>query len=191
MSRPIWLLTLMLLATALPTRGQAHAGHDDAPGTGSAAIASRHVLTALSDRFEVVLKHDPLRPGLKTALDLYLSDFKTNAPVAGAAITLSFRSGAKELWKGAATATQRAGVYTAPFQAPADTGSFTVLVTVASAGAEDRFVLSGLDVTRLQSGEGISARRTPGWLWLVGIGLVLLVGVSGGCHDEAQDQRCR
>ena len=177
MSRPIWLLTLMLLATALPTRGQAHAGHDDAPGTGSAAIASRHVLTALSDRFEVVLKHDPLRPGLKTALDLYLSDFKTNAPVAGAAITLSFRSGAKELWKGAATATQRAGVYTAPFQAPADTGSLTVLVTVASAGAEDRFVLSGLDVTRLQSGEGISARRTPGWLWLVGIGLVLLVGV--------------
>ena len=69
MSRPIWLLTLMLLATALPTRGQAHAGHDDAPGTGSAAIASRHVLTALSDRFEVVLKHDPLRGFFPDAFD--------------------------------------------------------------------------------------------------------------------------
>lgn len=180
MSRPIWLLSLMLLVTALPTRAQAHAGHDDAPGTGTAAITGRHVLTALSDRFEVVLKNDPLRPGLTTALDLYLSDFKTNAPVAGAAVTLSLRSGAKELWKGSATATQRAGVYTAAFQAPADTGSFTVLVTVASAGtgagAEDRFVLSGLDVTRIEAGEGISARRTPGLLWLVGIGLVLLGG---------------
>ncbi len=171
------LLTLALLSAATATRAHAHAGHDDAPGTGSAVVASRHVLTALSDRYEVVLKNDPLRPGLVTHFDLYLSDFQTDAPVAGAAVSLSLRSGSRELWHGAAVPAGRSGFYTAPFQAPADTGTFTVLVTVAGAGEDARFALSGLEVTREASAGGSPAGGGSGWLWLVGAGLVLVVGL--------------
>ena len=177
MKRPVRLLTLLLLMAGLATRARAHEGHDDAPGTGTSAIASRHVLTALSDRYEVVLKNDPLRPGLKTAMDLYLSDYQTNTPVSGAAVSLSLHSGGRELWKGSTTSSQRAGVYTVPFQAPADTGSFTMLVTVAGVGAEERFALSGLEVTRAHAGSGSPSQRGFGWLWFLGAGLVLLVGL--------------
>ena len=177
MRSPIGLLAVVLLMTALATRAHAHAGHNDAPGTGSSAIASRHVLMALSDRYEVVLKNDPLRPGLKTSLDLYLSDFQTNAPVTGAVVSLSLRSDARELWNGSATATQRPGAYTAPFQAPADTGSFTVLLNISGAGGEARFALPGLDVSREHAGSGSPPQRGYGWLGFVGVGLVLLIGL--------------
>ena len=156
--------TLLMLSSALPSRVHAHAGHDDAPGTGTTAIASGHVLTALSDRFEVVLKNDSLRPGLKTTLEVYLSEFRSNAPVAGAQVALSLRSGAQELWKGEASPTPRAGVYSTPFQAPSDTGSFTVLVTITSAGTAERFALSGLEVSSAQKGHGDPVRQKPNWI---------------------------
>ncbi len=173
MRRLALLLALLLLGTGLASVADAHEGHDNAPGTGDAAISSRHVLTAVSDRFEVVLKNDPLTPGVKTALDLYLSNFRTNSPVAGATVGLKLRSKARELWSGSATATKRAGVYTVPFQAPADTGSFTVLVTVDASG-DERFALSGLEV----SVEHPSTAHLPqGWLkWMWLLGAVALIG---------------
>jgi cobalt-zinc-cadmium efflux system membrane fusion protein len=170
-------LALLLLGTGFAIVADAHEGHDDAPGTGGVAIPGRHVLTAISDRFEVVLKNDPLSPGSKTALDLYLSDFQTNAPVAGATVGLKLRSDARELWSGSATASKRAGVYTVPFQAPADTGSFTVLVTVTDAKGEERFALSGLEVNREHAPTNGLARRGVPWAWGLGVAVVLLVGL--------------
>lgn len=177
MKRLAWLLTLMLLGNGFTTVAGAHEGHDDAPGASGAAIPGRHVLTAVSDRYEVVLKNDPLRPGLKTALDLYLSDFQTNAPISSAAVSLSLRSDGRELWSGSAAPTRRAGVFTVPFQAPADTGSFTVLVTVTDVRGEDRFALSGLEVSREHGETGRLAQRGFRWVWLLGGAVALLIGL--------------
>jgi cobalt-zinc-cadmium efflux system membrane fusion protein len=176
MRRLGWWLTL-LVATGISAGAGVHEGRADAPGTSGAAIPGRHVLTAVSDRYEVVLKNDPLRPGLKTALDLYLSDFSTNAPITGATVSLSLRSDVRELWTGSATATSRAGVFTVPFQAPADTGSFTMLVTVAGAGGQARFALSGLEVTRERGAAGRPSQRGLPWLWLLGGAVVVLLGL--------------
>ena len=177
MRRLASLLALLLLETGLAAVAGAHEGHDDAPGASGPAIPGRHVLTAVSDRYEVVLKNDPLRPGLKTALDLYISDFRTNAPISDAAVSLSLRSDGRELWSDSATATRRAGVFTVPFQAPGDTGSFTVLVTVADAKGDERFALSGLEVSR----EHVQTERPPlrgfRWMWLPGAAVVLVVGL--------------
>lgn len=170
------LLAFLLAGSSLVSVALAHEGHDDAPGTGGSVIPGRHVLSALSDRLEVVLKNDPLRPGLKTELDLYLSDFITNVPVSGATVSLTLRSASRELWSGSAVATQRAGVYTAPFQAPADTGSFTVLVSVVDAKGEERFALSGLEVT---TGHGVEhpAAQSNRWMWLLAGAVALLIAV--------------
>ena len=110
MRRIAWLLSL-LLGTGFAGLAAAHEGHDNAPGTGTASLSGRHVLTASSDQYEVVLKNDPLTPGLKTTFDVYLSDYRTNTPVAGAKVGLILRSDARELWSGTAAATSRAGVY--------------------------------------------------------------------------------
>jgi len=177
MRRLATLLALLLAGSSLALIADAHEGHDAAPGTGAAAISSRHVLTAQSDRYEVVLKNDPLTPGLKSGFDLYLSDFTTNAPVAGAKVGLVLRSEARELWSGPATATARPGVYTASFQAPADTGSYTVLVTVAEPKGEDRFALSGLEVSRERPQTAGPAQGGRPWMWLLGFGVALLAGL--------------
>ena len=166
----------MLLGTGIATAAGAHEGHDDAPGTGAAAISGRHVLTAVSERYEVVLKNDALTPGLKTALDLYLSDFRTNAPVSGVTVGLKVRSDARELWSGSASATSRAGVYTAPFQAPADTGSLTVLVTITDAQGDERFALPGLEVSRKHADPAHPQQGGSRLPWLLGVAAVLLGG---------------
>jgi hypothetical protein len=171
------LLSLLLIGVGLSAVAVAHEGHDDAPGTGGAAISRRHVLTALSDRYEVVLKNDPLTPGLETAFDLYLSDYRTNAPVSGAKVGLSLRSEARELWSGFATPTSRPGVYSAPFRAPADTGSFLVLVTVTDGKEEERFALSGLEVSRDHAGTARPSQGGFHWMWLVVVAVLLLAGL--------------
>lgn len=171
------MLACLLTGSCIASVARAHEGHDDAPGTGGSVIPGRHVLTALSDRFEVVLKNDPLRPGLKTQFDLYLSDFRTNAPVADAAVSMSLHSASRELWSGTATATKRAGIYAAPFRAPADTGSFTVLVTVVDASGEERFALSGLEVTTGHGNVRRPAQQALRWVWLLGGAVVLLIGL--------------
>ena len=177
MRRIAWLLSLLLVGAGFSAVASAHEGHDDAPGTGGAPISGRHMLTASSDRYEVVLKNDPLTPGLKTGFDLYLSDYRTNAPVAGAKVGLILRSEARELWSGSAAPTSRAGVYSAPFQAPADTGSFTVLVAVTHAKGDERFALSGLEVSRPHAGAAAQIRGGFQWMWLLGVTIVLLGGL--------------
>ena len=167
-----WLLALMLYLTAEAAVAKG------APMSGGAAISSQQILAVHSDRYEVVLKSKQLRPGLRDSLDFYLSDFQTNAPITNVAIALSLRSNARAIWTGSAIATSRAGIFMVPFQAPADTGSFTVLMTIAAAsGVEERFALSGLRVSTEGSETRALAPRGFRWIWLLAGALVLLVGL--------------
>ena len=169
-------LTLLLMLVLSVTAGPAVA--KDAPVAGGAAISSQQILAVHSDRYEIVLKSKQLRPGLRDTLDLYLSDFQTNAPIKNATIRLSLRSNARELWTGSAVASNRAGIFFVPFQAPADTGTFTVLMTIAAAtGEEERFALSGLQVSTERSRTSGFAPRRVAWIWLLAGALVLLVGI--------------
>jgi hypothetical protein len=175
-------LTLALVAACvLPaTRVCAHEGHDAAPGTGAGVLSGRHVLTALSDRYEVVLKNDPLTPGAHSEFDVYLSDFATNAPVANALVGLVLRSAARELWSGPAAAL-RPGVYQAAFTAPADTGSYTVLISVKDGTGEERFALTGLEVSREHAAAAAPASASGPRLalpWIVAIVALLVTAAA-------------
>lgn len=169
------LLAMLFLANRHPSPAEAHEGHDSTPGTDAPAISGRRVLAAASHRLEVVLKSDPLSPGIEATLDLYLSEFDTNRPIEDATIGMKLRSATRELWSGAAIATKRPGVYTVPFKAPADTGSFTVLVTVRKGTSDERFALSGFDVSRERASTERPAPGWLGWAWLSGV-VVLLIG---------------
>ena len=178
MKRLLTVFTLVA-ACALPaTPTHAHEGHDAAPGSGVGALSGRHVLTALSERYELVLKNDPLTPGAPSEFDLYLSDFATDAPVADAKVALVIRSAARELWSGAAAATPRAGVYHASFTAPADTGSYAVLVSVQDGADVQRFALTGLEVSREHVASPPLAGSRAALPWVIAIAALLVAAAA-------------
>ena len=175
----IGVLILVVAAFSVGAAARVRTVLAQASMTGEAAVPSRYALSGVSDRFELLLKYDALGPGDKATLDLYLSDFASNAPVAEAAISLSLRSGSRELWKGTAVPTARPGIYAVPFDAPADTGSFNMLVTVRSADDEGRFALTGFTVrVDRNTGTSESRARPVVWPWIVGVGVVLLASVA-------------
>lgn len=171
------LLGALLGALLISIPAGAHEGHDQAPPVSGAPLV-RHTLTAVSERYEVVLKNDPLVPGRAARLELFLSEFTTNAPVEHAEISLNLRAGARELWKGDAAATGRPGVYAVSIEAPADTGSLTVLVTVRAAGREDRFALAGLEVDTPGPSTVHGGRASFPWPWAIAGLLALVVAIQ-------------
>ena len=56
------------------------------------ADGDRHALSASGERFEIVIASDAIAPGTQAPLDVYVSDFDTNAPVAGATIAKARRA---------------------------------------------------------------------------------------------------
>jgi hypothetical protein len=155
--RTRWILAALALGTML-VAAQARAQEP------------RHALSATGERFEVVVKNDPIAPGATAPLDVFVSDFETNAPVAGAEIALTARDAGAEVWSGVAAAVDaaRPGVYRASFQAPGRTVELNLLVTVRAAGVEEKFALEGLEVGAHggEHGDAPGGNRRPSALWL-------------------------
>ncbi len=168
----VLVLGVAFVSFGSPTRVRAA----EPPATGGPAVPGRYALSGTSDRFELMLKFDALRPADKATLDLYLSDFASNAPVPDAAISLSLHSGSRELWKGVAAPTARPGIYAVPFDAPPDTGSFNMLVTVRWRGNEDRFALAGVGVTTGSPSGTAQGHAGGAWPWIIGTAMALLAG---------------
>src|SRR6185436_4734131 len=68
------------------------------------ADGDRHALTASGERFEIVIASDAVAPGATVPLDVYVSDFDTNAPVPGAEIDMRVLGDGTEVWSGKARA---------------------------------------------------------------------------------------
>lgn len=171
--------TLLMLIAVSAMGAFAHEGEvHGAPTPTAPAAAARHTMPASSSNFELVVKNGPLQSGESAKLDVYLSDFETNAPIPGASVRLNVRArnGGREIWSGEAGPTTVAGVYAATFT-PSDTGAVNVIASVRAGGREDEFVLAGLEIEA--PGRAVPALARMRWslpLW-IGIGAVLLAGV--------------
>jgi len=170
---------LALLGVSSPSSAHEGEAHGAPPANQSAAPAI-HVLTATSQSFELVIKNKPLLPGKPGRLDVYLNEFETNEPVAGASIQIRMngQDDSHALWSGEAAPTASPGIYTAQVT-PADTGSATVIVAVRAGVRQDEFALAGLEIgvgaqTRMLATEHPSRV----WMWIGGGGLAL-VGAFG------------
>jgi hypothetical protein len=117
-------------------------------GSAAGADEARHTLTASGTHYELVVKNDPIAPGADAALDVFVSDFATNAPVGGAEVGLEVRGDAGAAWSGTATPldAERPGIYRAAFRAPAEAGEYRIVARVRANGVEERFAIAGLDV---------------------------------------------
>lgn len=172
----------LLLITALPARagGDPSDGHSHGPEAGgaSSSVGPGVVTTAaMTGRFEVVLKHAPVRGGEPYAGTLYLADYATNRPVAGATVTIAALGAAGAPFRVEATA--EPGVYAVARADgfPAD-GRYDVTVTVAAGGVSDLVLLNGLYVgpaaapaEPAAAPDGGGAGGVP-WLWMLVVGVL-------------------
>ncbi len=82
----LMLLTLLRLAPA-----RAHGGDDDgetAKASGG-AFPTTFSVAALSEKFELLLRFEPLEKGRDADMRLFVSDYATNAPIKGAKLTVT------------------------------------------------------------------------------------------------------
>ncbi len=190
------LASALVLLTALPARagGDPSDGHSHGPdGGGAAAAVGPGVMTAaaMTGRFEVVLKHAPVRGGEPYAGTLYLADYATNRPVAGAAVTVAALGAAGAPFSVEATAEPGVYAVTRAGGFPAD-GRYDVTVTVEAGGARDLVLLSGLAIgpaavpaeTVADAGE---AGGVP-WLWVLTVG-ALAAGLALFLVRSARQRR--
>lgn len=84
-------LVLVLLMLLRPASVPAHGGEDH--GETAKAAGGRFPTTfsvaALSEKFELMLRFEPLEKGRDADLRLFISDYATNAPITGARLTVT------------------------------------------------------------------------------------------------------
>ncbi len=73
----------------LPLAAMAHEGHGDQPEPKSSAGQHYFTTEASSDKYELLLKYEPLQPGTSGQLYLYVSEFTSNRAIDSAVITVS------------------------------------------------------------------------------------------------------
>ena len=171
-------LAFALLAAVLSSVAPAWA-HGDEPHGDAAAPAVRDgasVASALSPAFEVVLVVPARTAASPLHGTLYLADFASNAPVAGATLTLTVPGRTDTL---RVTPTAEPGVYSVEGPAlPTTAQSFALRV---SAGDARALVLLALPAAAAATGgtaspEGASASDAPvPWAWFV---LVAAIGLG-------------
>jgi len=177
MNRPIRTMAALLVATAivLPA-AHAHEGHDHAEGESTAPVQAVTVTRAAqSERHEVVLRAPALHPGERTRLELYLSDWASNAPISSADVGVELRARDSRTAAVSAMAQSTAdGVYTAELALP-PTGDYNVLVRVRSPLGSDEFALASV---RVEPATAAAGTRSP--LLLLGGGAALVVLLIAG-----------
>ena len=165
-------LVLLLLAVGKPAT--AHNGEDhDAPKTTAAPGATYFTTSAESDNFELVLRYTPLRAGQPATLRLFVSDFVTNVPIAGATLTLT-TTGAPAV---RLTATETApGEYRLSGQFPANRAYALAVQVTTPDGRADLLLLQPVEVGKDLPAPAAAAGPSAGTPWLTWRGGLLALG---------------
>ncbi|UOQ50737.1 hypothetical protein [Hymenobacter cellulosivorans] len=137
-------LLLFLLALLLTTGAYAHGGEDHggtaAPSAGP--VATTFSVAALSEKFELLLRFEPLEKGTPADMRLFVSDYATNAPVQGAKITVTSPEAADLKF----TVTEKApGSYLVEGQFPVNQ-KYSLAVNIVAGDRADLMLLSGVEV---------------------------------------------
>lgn len=86
MSRYFLIVVLLFLSVNLFAGGDPSDGHshgNEAPAAAGRNTKPYFTVSSVSDKFELVLRYDPIKGGEKVNMRLFVSDFETNKPVDG------------------------------------------------------------------------------------------------------------
>jgi hypothetical protein len=178
-----WMAAVLTLGLVLPGLSWAHGGedHGDAPPPPSATAEQGQAAGTTGETFEVLVKGPLAAPGAELPFRVFVADTRTNAPIAGAAVELSFL-GASEVKANAAPAGSP-GIYAATVVLPA-AGDWEVMASV-SRGQEAEVLALGAIKAGMAAADPAEP-RSHGFPWrsalLAALGLALLAvaAVWGG-----------
>ncbi|GAB3300121.1 hypothetical protein GCM10027511_15310 [Hymenobacter humi] len=137
-------LIILLLGLLLAGAARAHGGEDHGEGAKASAPgrATSFSVAALSEKFEVLLRYEPLEGGQPADLRLFLSDYATNAPIKGAKLTLTNPEDAQLKW---AVTEKEPGIYLVEGQFPANK-AYSFAANIVAGERADLLLLSGIKV---------------------------------------------
>lgn len=137
-------VALLLLASTVPGLAAAHGGEDHGDAKPAPAALVQGVSAgAMGETFEVLVKAPHSEPNEATELRVFVADARTNAPLTGAEVELSFL-GASEV-KLPATPSESAGLYTASATFPSE-GHWEAMATVRRGNATEVLSLGAWEV---------------------------------------------
>ncbi|MFZ5469574.1 MAG: hypothetical protein ACOZIN_09065 [Myxococcota bacterium] len=175
MTRTSVVLALSLLLP--PAAVLAHGGEDHGEKKPTVSVGEKAPSAGgAGDLFEVLVKYKPTPAGEATELKVFVADVKTNEPISGAEVELTF-TGKGEL-RATPTSTDSPGIYLASVTFPAD-GELDAVVSV-SRGEEADLITLGT-VRAGVPPEAVAPHEHPGsgwWMTLAGVGVALVVGIT-------------
>jgi hypothetical protein len=167
--RPVFFLTVLCLFAAPALF--AHDGDDHGANSASqsATGATHFSINASSNLFEVVLRYRPIQPGENAHLQLFLSDFATNAPIRGAKLTLTAQENPK---------LQFAVVERSPGEYVVDANfdkmqPYTLTLNIVAGTRADLLLLKSVEVGKVLT-PATAPEAQSWWSWQL---LILLIGV--------------
>ena len=182
MTRVALLILLLLAPPAVRAGGDPSDGHSHGAPTGAASGVAQGLATtsAITRRFEVVLKHAPVAGGQPYRGVLYLADFATNMPVAGATITVEEPGVTGRPFTVRPTASP--GVYAVERAAGfARDGRFNVAVRIRAGGASELLLLQNVYVGPVEApAGGASLAETAAGEGLPWIWILVVAGLGAG-----------
>ncbi|MEO5618256.1 MAG: HlyD family efflux transporter periplasmic adaptor subunit [Candidatus Eisenbacteria bacterium] len=168
-SRLLLSVALFLLSGFCAARVAAHEGEDHGAPEPVSADLSEVVRAVTNENYELVLKYRNVKGELRPTLRFFLNDYLTNAPTAGAGVTLR-TTGTQPI---VATAkSSAAGVYTAELVLPSP-GLYGVIVAIQGSPTAE-FVFSNLPFGRTPDAPDGPARRAGVPWWVITLATIAL-----------------
>ncbi|HEX8427049.1 hypothetical protein [Hymenobacter sp.] len=151
-------LLLLLLALLLATGARAHGGEDhDAAQPSAGPVATTFSVAALSEKFELLLRFEPLEKGQDADMRLFVSDYATNAPIKGAKVTVTCPEATNLKF----TVTEKsAGAYLVEGAFPANQ-KYSLAVQIVAGDQADLMLLSNLEVGKKLPAATTSVAAVP------------------------------
>ena len=137
---PLLLGLLLFFAFGASAHGGEDHGGAAAPSAGAAPTTFS--VAALSEKFELLLRFEPLEKGRDADLRLFVSDYATNAPIKGAKLTVTCPEDARLKFE---VTEKAAGDYLVEGTFPA-TEKYSLAVNIVAGNQADLMLLAGIEV---------------------------------------------
>lgn len=170
------LLALIIAGFLSPRSTCAHEGEEHGgPPAPLPGVSNVQSPWAQSENFELVAKYSLIEPGKEAVLDLYLSDFATNAPIGNAAISATI-SGNDSL-SVRVEAEKTPGLYVVKLLFP-KAGTYDLLFDIIAGENADLMEIKGIQVGKPANVAAVVKSR-PSFLLIVfsTVGLALIAGL--------------
>jgi hypothetical protein len=144
------------------TETLAHGGEDHGDASAPAqTVAGRPSISGQSENFDLVVQYGAITPAKETRLDIYLSDYETSAPIAGATLQVSING--LENVSAPAAGEKDSGLYAVSLTFP-QKGRFDLLFDISSQDKSDIVEVKGIEVG---ADEVAPPKARKGYAWVI------------------------